>query len=174
MDRTAHTERGRHWKLRVASGVLFAAAFVGLFLPWADRPGTYFDPGSGRRSGLDIFVLDISLSEIVRHPDWPRLAGLVVLVALPVVGFTLSIRSTRRSAVARAILAAIGTAPLVFAICFSFAWTGRPPDIVGGWVTFWAFVGAFVVNVIAARAGTDSIAGNAGPKARTPLGVGGS
>lgn len=125
MHRTADTDTGSRWELRarVASGAFLAAALAGLFLPW-DRIVR-----SETQTGLEAVPL-----------------GLTTVLA-----FALSVRRTRRAAVARAILAVISTGPLVFAICFSFAWTGRPPDIVAGWLTFWALVGAIVANVIAAR-----------------------
>lgn len=115
------TNRRLELRARVASSVLFATAVVGLFLPWADRPGQ-------------------------------GLVSLAVLMALPGAGLALGIRGTRKAAVARAILAAVGTAPFVLGIGFSLALSGRPPDWMGAWVTFWALVGAFVANVIAHRA----------------------
>ncbi|MGH2591498.1 MAG: hypothetical protein ACRDGW_11975 [Actinomycetota bacterium] len=127
MDRTAETGRGRHWELRarVASGVFFAAALVGFSLPW----------------------------EPVESSD--EILAKVFFMAAPVVGLTLSFRGTRRAAVVRAILAFVGVMLFGLPLLIAFGWTGRPPDFAAGWwLTFWALVGAFVVNVIAARAGT--------------------
>jgi len=172
MDRTADTVRGRHWEARVwvASGVLFGAAIGGLFLPWERR--------SAPRTGFDLYVgnfLDKSWSDAL------LVSMSVLVVATPVVGLTLSFLRTRRVAVVRAILAFVSVAPLAFLLVIHFGLTGRPPDMVGGWVTFWALVGAFVVNVIAAPAGRRHTRrrhrpdrGNVGPGARTNIGVGGS
>ncbi|MGH2673446.1 MAG: hypothetical protein ACRDHC_10755 [Actinomycetota bacterium] len=122
MDRTAETGRGRHWELRarVASGVFFAAALVGLSLPW----------------------------EPVESSD--EILAKVFLMAAPVVGLTLSFRGTRRAAVVRVLLAFVGVMLVALPLLIRFGWTGRPP-VVAAWLTFWALVGAFVVNVIAAR-----------------------
>lgn len=142
MHRTADIDRGRHWEVRarVASGVLFAAAFVGLSLPWERR--------SAPRTGFDLYVdnfLDTSWSDIV------IVSMSVFVVATPVVGLTLSFLRTRRVAVVRAILAFVSAAPLAFLLLIHFGLTGSAPDWVGGWITFWALVGAFVANVIATR-----------------------
>lgn len=175
MDRTAHTERGRHWELRarVASGFLFAAALVGLSLPWepVESRDEILAIRPGRQTGLDMLVNRVLQSE---WSDVVFVAMAVFLVVAPVIGLTLSFRGTRRAAVVRAILAFVSVTPFAFLLLISFGLTGRSPDIVAGWVTFWALAGAFVVNVIASLAATGPIAGKAGPKSRTPLGVGGS
>ncbi len=48
----------------------------------------------------------------------------------------------------RAIVAAVAMAPFAWQIWFPL---GGYPILMGAWVTFWALVGAFVTNVIAAR-----------------------
>lgn len=137
MHQTAGTDTGPRWELvaYVASSVLFAAAVVALFLPWEVR--------SEARTGLDL---------LLNH------AGVfgIIIVGAPVVGLALGLRRTRRAAVARAILAAVGTASSGFYILLAFGLEGRAPDWMGGWVTFWALIGAFVTNVIAALAGRRS------------------
>lgn len=163
MHQTTGTDadQRRSSALRVASGVLFAVAILGmLFLPW-DHAGI---------TGLDM-LLGISWSDMVRHPDWPDLVGLAVLWAGPVVGLALSFRTTRRAAVARAILAATGTAWFALWMLLSFGLTGRPPDTITWYVGSLALLGALVANVLAAGAGRRPSSGREGPNARTSPGI---
>jgi len=152
MHRTADIDRGRHWeaRVRVASGVLFAAALVGLSLPWepVEASDEILAIRPGRQTGLDMLVNFVLRSE---WSDVVFVAMAVSLVAAPVIGLTLSLRGTRWAAVVRAILAFVSVMPFAFVLLISFGLTGRPPDIVAGWLTFWALVGAFVAHVIATR-----------------------
>lgn len=147
MHQTLDTDTGPRWELRarVASGVLFGAAVVGLFVMWdRSEPRPRLDP-DGWRGG------------------WPDLFGLVVLLSM-LAGLALSVRGTWGAAVVRAILAAVGTAWLGLGIFLASAFGGRPPDWMGGWVTFWALISAFVTNVLAVFAAL------AGRRSRTERG----
>ena len=151
MHQTLGTDTGPRWELRarVASSVLFGAGVVGLFLPW-DR--------SEARTGLDILLESMLKSSGLGWYDFnpAAVASAVIILTAPVVGLALGLRRTRRAAIARAVIAAAGTAPFAFGIWVAFGLTGRPPDIMAGWVTFWALVGAFITNVVAARLNTNS------------------
>lgn len=119
---------GRRWELRarVASGVLFAAAFVGLSLPWepVEARDEILAIRPGRQSGLDMIVNRVTQSE---WSDVVFAAMAVFLVAAPVIGLRLSFRDTRKAAVVRAILAFVSVMPFAFVILLSFGLTGSAP-----------------------------------------------